>query len=73
MVAFSKIKAGDTLYDCHIYQAGVGKRMGTWMVKVIEVNRDKQTAIVSWNSNRPEIWGFSRMQRLRRSPPKKAM
>jgi hypothetical protein len=73
VVAFSKIKAGETLYDCHRTRMGntTASRMGTWAVKVLEVYPEKQAALVSWNSNSPEIWGLSRMQKLRRSRPAK--
>jgi len=74
MVAFSKIKAGETLYDCHRTRMGntAMTKMGTWTVKVLEVYPDKQAALVSWNGNRAEVWGLTRMQRLRRSPAKAA-
>jgi len=74
MVAFSKIKAGETLYDCHRTRMGntTMSKMGTWTVKVLELFPEKQSALVSWNGNRPEVWGLTRMQRLRRSPAKAA-
>ena len=70
MVAFSRIKPGETLYDCHMTRMGNTsmRRMGTWLVKVLEVYPEKQTALVSWNGNRAEVWGLSRMQKLRRNP-----
>jgi lipocalin len=71
MVAFSKIKPGETLYDCHMTRMGntTLRKMGTWTVKVLEVYPEKQAALVSWNGNRAEVWGLSRMQKLRRSQP----
>lgn len=71
MVAFSKIRIGDQLYDCHKTRMGNTRmsKIGTWTVKVIAIYPEKQTALVSWNGNRPEVWGLSRLQRLRRSPP----
>lgn len=74
MVAFSKIKAGETLYDCHMQRMGntTMRRMGTWAVKVLEVYPEKQSALVSWNCNRPQVWGLSKMQKLRRTPADKS-
>jgi hypothetical protein len=73
MVAFSKIRVGETLYDCHMHRMGntTMRKMGTWVVKVIAIYPEKQTALVSWNGNRPEVWGLTRMQKLRRTPAKR--
>jgi hypothetical protein len=77
MVAFSKIKVGDVLYDCHKYTAGNTniRKMGTWPVKVIEVYPPGAlnigaSAMVSWNGNKPRIYTESKLKRLRRSRPK---
>jgi len=72
MVAFSTIKNGDTLYDCHRYRMGNTTRtkMGTWLVRVLEVYPDRRSARVSWNSNTAEIWSETRLRRLRRTPVK---
>lgn len=58
MVAFSKVKAGDTLYDVHRVRMGNTKvsRNGLWLVRVIEVNSEKREALCSWNSNTPTWW-----------------
>lgn len=72
MVAFNKVNDGDVLYDCHRMRMGntTMSRMGTWIVNVIKVDRDKRTALVSWNGNRPQTYCERDIERLRRSRPK---
>jgi hypothetical protein len=71
MVAFSTIKPGDVLWDCHREKMGNTKmtRMGTWRVVVYEVNQETRSALVSWNGNPRKLWGERKLKALRRSKP----
>lgn len=71
MVAFSKVKAGDTLYDVHRVRMGNTKvsRNGLWLVRVIEVNSEKREALCSWNSNTPTWWSEKRLGKLKAKKP----
>jgi hypothetical protein len=70
MAAFSKIKAGDTLYDCRRQRMGntTMSRMACWTVKVIEVDQGRRQAFCSWNTNTPTWWSERKLSTLRRSP-----
>lgn len=70
MVAFHTVQAGDTLYECRRQKMGntTMSRMGCWDVKVIEVH--EHYVLASWNSNRPERFGRSKVEKWRRSPIK---
>jgi hypothetical protein len=70
MVAFSKIKPGDVLWDCHREKMGntTASRMGSWRVNVISIDPDKRTAVASWNGNRAMVYSERQLKRLRRSP-----
>lgn len=69
MVAFSTIKAGDILWDCHRHRMGntTMSRMGAWQVKIISVDTEKRTAIASWNSNKPTTYYEHNIRALRRT------
>lgn len=70
-IKFEGVKAGDILYDVHRYKvdrANISK-LGTWRVEIIEI--DSTGATVRWNGNSPQRWARYRIERLRRSPPKK--
>lgn len=57
-VAFNKIKAGMTLYDVR-RNSGLDsyrRKWSTWALRVLEIDHEKGTALVSWNSNRPTTW-----------------
>jgi hypothetical protein len=71
-IKFETVKAGDVLYDYHSEQAGntTMRRWGNWTVRVIEVNYEKRTALVSWNGNPPRKYYERQICRLRRSPGK---
>lgn len=70
---FEKIKAGDRLYDVHSERAGntTIRRQGVWDVRVISVNPEKRTAVVSWNGNPPQTYYERQLTKLRASEPKK--
>lgn len=74
-VKFSTVKAGDKLYDVHSEQMGntTMRRMGWWPIRVISVDHEARTAMVSWNGNPARRW-FARdfeKSNVRRSIPKK--
>ncbi len=73
MASFDSIKVGDILYDCHRTKMGntTMSRMGTWDVKVIELDVERRRALCSWNGNKADWWYEGRLSKLRRSPPKK--
>ena len=70
MPKFHTIKAGDQLWDCHSEQRGntTMREMGSWPVRVKEVDPVKRQALVSWNGNPPAWRGAAYIERLRRSP-----
>lgn len=73
MVAFNKIKAGDTLYDCRRTKMGntTISRMSCWPVLVVSVDPVKRTAMCRWNVlNAPTSYNERRLSKLRRSPAK---
>jgi hypothetical protein len=71
MVAFSTIKPGDVLYDCHRTKMGntTMSRMGTWTVHIISIDTERRMAMVSWNGNMPSRWTERQISKLRRSKP----
>lgn len=73
MIKFDSIVAGDRLIDVHSYRMGntTMRCLGLWYVDVISVDAERRSAVVRWNSNRPETWHESRLKRLHRKPPKK--
>lgn len=71
MASLDRINPGDVLYDVHREKMGntTMSRTGCWEVRVISVDREKRTALCSWNSNRPTTYTEYRLKRLRRSRP----
>lgn len=67
MIKFEKIKPGMVLYDVHTYQMGntTLRSHGEWEVDIIEVYPETRSASVSWNGNRPEVWGEKQLTKLR--------
>lgn len=74
MVAFTTIKAGDTLWDCHRTRAGntTMRVMGCWQVKVISVDTVRSNALVSWNGNPARVYSERDIGKLRRTKHPKA-
>jgi hypothetical protein len=72
-IKFEKITAGMTLFDIHSYKMGnmSMRQLGKWDVKVISIDSDKRTALVSWNGNRPEVWSEHKLKRLNVAETKK--
>lgn len=71
-IKFEKIEPGMKLLDVHRTRMGNStmSEWGLWYVKVISVDREKRTAVVSWNGNRPETWSASRLSGLYTKEPK---
>jgi hypothetical protein len=72
MVAFSTLNVGDVVYDCHHTKMGNTTRsqLGTWLVKVLEIDVERRRALCSWNGNRASWWSERKLKPLRRSKPK---
>lgn len=68
---FEKIKPGMTLYDVHSYKMGntTIRSMGVWHVRVITVDAETRSAIVSWNTNTPSRWSERQLSKLRERKP----
>lgn len=72
-IKFEKIQPGMVLLDIRTEQAGntTMRRIGVWDVRVISVNAEKRTAVVSWNGNREKTMYARDLQKLyARVPPK---
>ena len=63
---FEKLHPGMVLFDIHSYQMGSSRfrRLGKWEVRIITVDIEHRTAMVSWNGNPPERWHESRLRKL---------
>lgn len=68
---FENIKAGMVLYEVSRHRMGntTMSTLGTYHVRVMEVDADRRRALVSWNSNRPEWHGESYFAKLKAEPP----
>ena len=68
---FEKIEAGMTLYDVHSYRMGntTKRTLGTWLVKILEVDAERRRARVSWNGNSPEWLGERSLSKLKAERP----
>lgn len=66
-IKFEKIEVGMTLYDVHRYKMAHVKatRLGSWTVRVIEVDAAGRRAMVSWNGNTPAWWSARSLGKLR--------
>jgi hypothetical protein len=64
---FEKIKAGMVLYDRHKYVAGntTMRVLGEWHVKILSVDPEKRSAMVSWNGNREQRWHERSLAKLK--------
>lgn len=72
MAVFTRIKAGDLLYDYCSQRAGntTMSRRVNFKVEVREIDHEAGTAVVSWNGNTPKTVRADYFRRLRRSPGK---
>ena len=71
-IKFEKIEPGMTLLDIHREKMGntTMSEWGLWEVKVLAVDREKRSAVVSWNSNPARIWYAKQLERLYTKPTK---
>ena len=72
-VAFTSLKVGDTIYDCHRHKMGntTASELGIWKIQVLEINESERKALVSWNGN-PAQWKSERYfesTMIKRFPP----
>jgi hypothetical protein len=69
MVAFTTIKVGDVLWDCHKVRQGntTVRKMGAWQVRILEIDPERRSAMASWNGNRPMRYSEGALKRLRRT------
>lgn len=74
MVAFSRIRAGDELWDVHREKMGntTMSRLGSWRVLVVSVDPETRTARCKWNGNPAKRYSEHMLKALRRSPAKGA-
>lgn len=72
-VRFDTVRAGDVLYDVRREPMGHVKmsRWGWYRVEVESVDHEKGEAMCSWNGNPATRYSRLRLQKLRRSIPKK--
>ena len=71
-IKFNKIEPGMVLLDIHREKMGntTMSEWGLWKVLVISVDREKRTAVVSWNNNPKQTWNTRRLERLYAKPTK---
>lgn len=71
-VKFEKIEPGMTLLDIHREKMGntTMSEWGIWKVRVISIDREQRTAVVSWNSNPAQTWTARELERLYTKPTK---
>lgn len=72
-VAFTSLKVGDIIYDCHRHRLGntTATELGIWSVRVVEIDLKERKAFVSWNGNNPQ-WKSERYfetTTIKRNPP----
>ncbi len=71
-IKFEKIEPGMILLDIHREKMGntTMSEWGLWKVRVVSVDREKRSAIVSWNGNPVQTWDASRLTKLYTKPTK---
>lgn len=71
-IKFEKIEPGMTLLDIHREKMGntTMSEWGLWKVLVVSVDREKRTALVSWNHNPQRTWDAHRLEKLYTKPTK---
>jgi hypothetical protein len=67
-IKFEKIEPGMTLLDIHSEPMGntTMRELGCWEVKIISVDHEERTAMVSWNHNAPRKWFERNLTKLYR-------
>lgn len=65
-VRFEKIQPGMVLYDRHTHRMGntTMKTIVEWEVRVISVDAEQRSAMVSWNGNSPRRYYEFQLRRL---------
>ena len=65
-IKFEKLQPGMILFDIHSHRMGntTMRQLGKWTVKVISVDVEHRTAMVSWNGNHPEEWSERQLRKL---------
>jgi hypothetical protein len=68
---FEKIAAGMVLYDVQSTRMGntTMKSLGTWSVRIISVDQESRSAVVSWNGNPPRTYGERALAKLKARRP----
>lgn len=68
---FEKIEPGMILWDVHSYRMGntTVRSLGTWQVKILSVDRERQCASVSWNGNPAQTYYRLRLEKLKDKKP----
>lgn len=68
---FDKLQPGMVLYDVHSQKMGNTsiRTLGTWSVRVIEVDAERRRALASWNGNRAEWHGEAWFSKLKAERP----
>lgn len=65
-IKFERLQTGRTYYERHREKMGntTMSKLGEWSVHIKEIDAVKETALVSWNGNRPEKWHRRELERL---------
>lgn len=68
---FEKLKPGMILYDVGRHKMGntTVSTVAVWLVRVISVDAEKRTAVVSWNGNKPKTYQERGISKLREREP----
>lgn len=71
-IKFEKIEPGMKLLDIHREKMGntTMSQLALWKVEIISVDREKRTAVVSWNGNPHRTWTARELERLYTKPTK---
>lgn len=71
-IKFEKIEPGMDLLDVHSVRMGntTMRELGCWDVRIISVDAENRSAMVSWNGNPPKRWFEGELRRLYIKPPK---
>lgn len=71
-IKFEKIEPGMVLLDIHREKMGntTMSELGCWKVKVFSVDKENQTAVVSWNDNAKQTYHRRQLERLYVNLPK---
>jgi len=65
MASWNRITAGDTLYDVR----RIGSKYQVWPVRVVSMDSVTETAVISWNYNRPRSVSRKHLEKYRVKRP----